>query len=256
MIERERRGDVVVLRLVHGKANAMDAELCEELVAELDAAWGEHAGGAAPRAIVLTGRGTIFSAGVDLIRLREGGDAYRDRFLPALSRALFDLFFFPAPVVAAVQGHAIAGGCLAACACDYRVMARGKGRMGVPELKVGVPFPAVALEILRFALPAHRIQEIIYTGRTYEADAAREVGLVDEVVEGDRCLDRALEVARALAAAPSDSVGLTKRQLRQESRDFLERHGVALDAEVSRVWASEEARAAIDRYVDATLRRR
>ena len=68
--------------------------------------------------------------------------------------------------MAAVNGHAIAGGCILACACDYRVMAEGAGRIGAPELSVGVPFPSMALEILRLTLPAHRLQTMIYRGMT------------------------------------------------------------------------------------------
>jgi len=250
MIEREERGKVTVLRMRHGKANAMDAALCEELVAALRAA-GEDASGA----VVLTGTGGIFSAGVDLLQLRDGGEAYLRLFLPALSASLRDLFFFPKPVVAAVNGHAIAGGCILVCACDYRVMARGKGRVGVPELQVGIPFPAVALEIVRFAIPAQRFQEVVYLGRTYDVDAAHACGLVDELVDADACLDRAIAMAETFAAAPAEAVRSTKRQMRQRVRDFLDRHGATIDAEVDRIWASEESAAAIDRYVEKTLKK-
>jgi len=75
----------------------------------------------------------------------------------------------PILVVAAVNGHAIAGGCILVSACDHRVMNAERGRIGVTELLVGVPFPVTALEILRFAAGTHRLQELIYNGRTYPA---------------------------------------------------------------------------------------
>src|SRR5262249_13880141 len=76
------------------------------------------------------------------------------------------LFTFPKPVVAAVNGHAIAGGCVMVLACDARLMAEGAGTIGMPELLVGVPFPADVLEVVRFAVPRHKVQSLIYTGRT------------------------------------------------------------------------------------------
>src|SRR5206468_1035318 len=77
-------------------------------------------------AIVITGTGSIFSAGVDLYRVLEGKRAYLEQFLPALDAALESLFDFPKPAVAAVNGHAIAGGAVIALACDHRILVRGK----------------------------------------------------------------------------------------------------------------------------------
>src|SRR5262245_6657115 len=130
MIERTDEDGVAVLRLAHGRANAMDAELCDALTEAMAQA-------ASARAVVLTGTGGIFSAGVDLKRLLGGGRAYLDAFLPSWSRMFERVFFHPAPVVAAVNGHAIAGGCVLAAAADRRVMASDAGRIGVTELLVG-----------------------------------------------------------------------------------------------------------------------
>src|SRR5947207_14692026 len=104
MIERTESDGIVTLRLAHGKASALDIELCDELRRQFAAA-------SSARAVILTGTGSIFSAGVDLFRLTSEGTAYVERFWPALSGMLDDLFHFPRPVVAAANGHAIAGGC-------------------------------------------------------------------------------------------------------------------------------------------------
>src|SRR5450759_3929181 len=109
MIELTHRGDVAILRMAHGKANAMDLELCQTLTARLD-----ECRRSAARALVVTGDGRMFSAGVDLPRVVAGGAAYVRVFLPAVSHAFEALFSFPKPVVAAVNGHAIAGGCIMA----------------------------------------------------------------------------------------------------------------------------------------------
>ena len=115
-IDRSESNGIVTLTLNHGKASALDVELLEALQHELSAA--EDA-----RAVVLTGSGSIFSAGVDLFRLVDGGADYVRRFFPLLRDAVRQLFAMPVPVVAAANGHAIAGGAILVYACDVRLMA-------------------------------------------------------------------------------------------------------------------------------------
>jgi enoyl-CoA hydratase len=249
MLSTEMRGDVAVLRMEHGRANALDLELLAGLTARL----GELEGSAA--ALVLTASGSIFSAGVDLFRLLDGGPGYLERFLPALDEALARLYTFPRPAVAAVNGHAIAGGCILALACDHRILADGPGRIGVPELQVGVPFPPLPLEIVRAALPAPVAQEAIATGRTYAAAEALARGFADELVAPERLLDRACEVAAALGAMPPAAFALTKRQLRQPALDRVEAAG-DLRAAVAAAWADEATQRAVRAYLDRTLRKR
>ena len=141
MLNIEELGDVTVLRLEHGRVNAMDVELLDALTAAVTAT---------DRALLITGTGTAFSAGVDLRRILDGGPTYVTDFLVALSRMFRAVFDHPRPTVAAVNGHAIAGGCVLALACDVRLMSAG--RIGLVELAVGVPFPVAALEIVRHAL--------------------------------------------------------------------------------------------------------
>ena len=164
--------------------------------------------GSDAKAVVLTGQGKIFSAGVDLIRVSEGGADYVRKFLPALHRLYDAVFYHPKPVVAAINGHAIAGGCVLACCADRRIMAREGGRIGVTEMLVGVPFPALAFEIVRFAVPPRYLPEFTLSGATYATDAALQRGWIDEVAEPgelDRGRDRGragtgLAVARGLRA--------------------------------------------------------
>src|SRR3984893_4038225 len=129
MFDIAHEGDVAILRMAHGKANAMNIELCAALSQYLAEFRTSQA-----RALVITGTGHIFSAGVDLLRLTEGGASYVRKFLPALGTMLATVFSHAAPVVAAINGHAIAGGCVLACAADRRLMARDGGHIGVTEL--------------------------------------------------------------------------------------------------------------------------
>jgi enoyl-CoA hydratase len=248
MIEVTRRGAVSVLRMTHGKANALDVELCDRLTAQLLEFAQSDAG-----ALVVIGDGRMFSAGVDLLRLVNGGADYVRVFIPALNRMCATLFTLEKPVVAALNGHAIAGGCIIACAADYRIMGREAGRIGIPELLVGVPFPVEPLEVMRFTVP-HRLQAMIYRGLTLAPDEALQQGLVDAVVEPDRLLDEAVAVAESLAAVPAAAFALTKRQLREPAVQRM-RAGAEIDAAVEEAWASPEILAAISAYVARTLKR-
>lgn len=247
MIERDDKDGIVTLRLAHGKASALDAELLEALDAALDEAERSSA-----RALVLTGTGSIFSAGVDLFRLTNDGAPYVERFYPVLVSAVRRLFGFPRPVVAAINGHAIAGGCILAQACDSRLMAAGKGRIGVPELLVGVPFPPLVLEVLRFAAPPQHLQQIVYSGQTFLPEEALAKGLLDEVVEADSLASRAHELASKLASIHTGSFRLTKAQLRSEAIERAER-ARSIDEEGRAIWSAAETHGQIREYLARTV---
>jgi enoyl-CoA hydratase len=248
MIEVDEQDGVTVLRMADGKANAMSLEFCELLIARFKELASSPSG-----AVVITGTDRIFSAGVDLLRLLDGGGPYIRKFLPILSAMLTTVFSFPRPVVAAVNGHAIAGGCVLACAADQRLMAREAGRIGVTELLVGVPFPSVAMEIMRCATTSRRFEETMLGGATYAPAEAIERGLINEIVAPEALLAAAIARAKALAALSPAAFALTKRQMRQPA---LER--VAADPsqdQVERIWTAPETLARIRDYVGRTLRK-
>lgn len=246
----ERKDGVVIVSMQHGKANAMDAELCEGLAAKMR----ELSADGSARAIVLVGQGRIFSAGVDLLRIVDGGIAYVQRFLPALSDMFNAVFECPKPVVAAVNGAAIAGGCVLACAADQRILAAG-ARTGVPELKVGVPFPTSALEIMRFTVAHRYLQGVLYGAGTFADGDALARGLADEVVEPSTVLDRSISLAQAFAALPAPAYAVTKRQLRDATIRRIREEGPGYDREALAQWASAETAAGIRAYIEKTFKK-
>ena len=137
-------------------------------------------------------------------------------------------------MVAAVNGHAIAGGFILFAAADWAVMAEGPGRAGVTELLAGVPFPAVALELLRLRAGEVQARPLALSGATFGAGQALARGLVDEAVPVAELAGRSLAAAQRLAAL-GPAFGLTKRQLRQR---FLARVNdlAVFDAEVDAIW--------------------
>ena len=245
MLEVEQRSGVTVVRLWHGKVNALDLELLREITAvmrDLDP----------DQAVVITGSGSVFSAGVDLRRIVEGGRPYAREFLPALSEAFLAIFDHPAPVVAAIDGHAIAGGCIIAAACDVRIMSGGK--IGLAELSVGVPFPPVAMEILRHAVgPA--AGQLVLTAGLLDPSQARSIGLVHEVAGPDVLLEEAIARAQQMARVPAEVFEFSKRQLQQPARARLTgREGD--DEVVLAMWSSDRTLAAIAQYLDTLKRSR
>jgi enoyl-CoA hydratase len=236
MIEREDDGGVAVLRLVRGPVNALDLELCEAIAEAFRSLATDPA-----TAVVLTGAGRSFSAGVDLRRLLDGGEEYVRRFLPALDAALRIPFELGKPVVAAVNGHAIAGGAVLAAAADRRLMADGGGRVGVPEIVVGVPFPRVPIEVVRYAVGDQVARQLMIGATTHTAAEAVGFGLVDEVVPAEELLDRAVAAARALAAdVPPDTFAMTKAQLRRDHVERMDRYADEAEG-VARLWARRVA---------------
>jgi enoyl-CoA hydratase len=250
MIELTYRGAIAVVALAHGKANALDIEFCHAIADQF-----EKLRDATARAVVLTGQGRMFSAGVDLVRLSDGGADYVRRFLPALHRLYETVFFFPKPVVAAVNGHAIAGGCILECCADKRIAARDAGRIGVTELLVGVPFPPLAFEVIRFATPLRYLADGMYSGATFPPEIALGRGLIDEIAEPAALLDRAVAAAETLAALSPKAFAQTKQQIRLRVADALERHGKRIEAESMSIWTAPETLERIRGYVSRTFKK-
>ena len=250
MIDSKITDGIAVLTMAHGKANALDIEFCAALAARFEALRGSDA-----KAVVIAGQGRMFSAGVDLKRLSEGGADYIRQFLPALHRLYDTVFFHPRPVVTAINGHAIAGGAVLAACADRRIMGRESGRIGVTELLVGVPFPALAFEIVRFAVPPRYLPEFTLTGATYASDEAVQRGWVDELAEPGEVLEDAMAVAQELALLSPPAFAQTKMQIRQSVSERMAASGQATDRAVTDIWTAPETLARIRDYVARTLKK-
>lgn len=249
MIDMKLDDGIAVITMDHGKANALDIEFCQAMAAlflKLQSM-------AEVKAVILTGQGKMFSAGVDLKRLSAGGADYVLRFLPALHALYEAVFFFPKPVIAAINGHAIAGGAVLAACADRRVMAAESGRIGITELQVGVPFPALAFEIVRFAVPSRYLAEFTLGAGTYATAEALQKGWVDEVVDGWELKSRAMRLAKLHAAMSPEAFAQTKTQIRQPVVDALAAHGVVTDEKVAAIWTQEATLKRVAEYVARTL---
>jgi enoyl-CoA hydratase len=251
MIDFVEEGPIAIVRLVRGKGNALNLDLVTALADALDRLERSPA-----RAAIITGQGSVFGAGVDLHALVEGGPEYVGKFVPVMMRTFERLATFPKPLVAAVNGHAIAGGAILMLACDQRLLARGTARVGLTEVLVGVIFPAWALEIARFATPPQHFQTLICTGRTWLPDDCLARGLVDELVEPDRLLDRAREVAAELGAIPSAVYSATKLAVRRPMIESAREQASRTDAAALAHWLAPETTRQIAKFAEQAIKRK
>jgi enoyl-CoA hydratase len=249
MFEIESRRGSTVLRLAHGKASALDLEFCRGLTEELSRLRQEG-----PAALIVTGTGGIFSAGVDLLRILEGGEPYVREFFPALENVVESFFSFPYPVVAAINGHAIAGGGVIALAADRRGMAEGKARFGLPEIRVGLPFPPSVVEVSRFALPTRFRSETLYGGGTYDPRAALARGFVDAVVPPEELMAWAEREAADLGALAPEAFRLSKELLRREALAAMRSARAERSEEILDIWSRPATLRAIEGYVERTFK--
>lgn len=247
-VERKEDGGLLVLTLNRPPVNALDIETLDEISDALDEA------GSEPDAVIITGAGKTFSAGADLPRVLEGTPEQIDAGIEALARCFETLFLYPRPLVAAINGHALAGGAVIACAADRRIMANDGGLIGAVELKAGVPFPAWAIEVVRHAVNHQHVEEIVYFGRGYSPEDGLRVGLVNELVPASDLMPRAMEVARELAAVPRETFRLTKDSLRRWTAEAARKGTAESDDQVKEAWKSPAVHEAI-RALLASIRK-
>jgi enoyl-CoA hydratase len=205
---------VVVVTLDRPPVNALETSFGRELTSVL-----EREAGAA-RAIVLTGAGRAFSAGVDTKAAATLDRAGQRAGVEAINRLAMLLFGFELPVVAAVNGHALGGGLVLPLACDVVIATRAECKLGLTEVVAGVPFPAAPLAVCRYRLSPPVYNDLCLTGRVFGPAEALELGVVDELSEPAQLVSRACEVAATLAGYPA--YARVKDQVRAAARADME----------------------------------
>jgi enoyl-CoA hydratase/carnithine racemase len=181
----------------------------------------------------------------------QGAADYTDRLIPALSDAFVAMFCYPGPTVAAINGAAIAGGCVLACACDRRLMSPD-AQIGASEVRVGVPFPAAALEVVRYACGDHAA-EVLLGGRLYRGADAIANGLAHRVIADD-LIEAAVAEASDLAEISADAYRHTKAQLRAPTLARISEAG-DIDREVRQLWGADQTRQRIADSLERLRRR-
>ncbi|HVN51676.1 MAG TPA: enoyl-CoA hydratase/isomerase family protein [Acidimicrobiales bacterium] len=212
MIGLEWRGHVAVLRMEEGE-NRFNRASVDALHAALD----EVAAVEGPVALVTTGAGRFYSNGLDLDWLAGAGDG-AGGFIQDVHRLLGRVLGFPALTVAAVNGHAFAGGAMLATAHDHLVMRTDRGYWCLPEVDLGLPLTDAMFAVLAARLPRHTLEQAALTGRRYTGPEALAAGIVDELAAEDEVVDRAVVWATAMVDKNRDVVAAHKQLLYGDAR--------------------------------------
>lgn len=244
-VEILHHGDIVELKLARAPVNALDPTLCRDLRSAID-----NAVEAGAQGLVLSGGAKVFSAGLDVPFLVSLGN---DRH--ALMTA-WELFFdcamalasCPVPVVAALAGHAPAGGCVLALCCDYRVMASGPFRIGLNETQVGLVAPEGIQRLLRRVVGTYRAERMLVSGDMLDAEQALQAGLVDELVEIDNVAHRARIWLAQLLTLPRQAMLQTRAIARADMIEALQPHHIQLDRFIE-AWYAPETQGALHALV-------
>jgi len=238
-----------MLMLNRPPANAISAEFLAALGAQCKAAGDDEN----VRALIVAGNGKFFSGGLDLKEASSGASRVGN-LAGSQDDGLFRLWTLPKPTVAMVNGHAIAGGVIIALACDFRITQVGNQRFGLNKVALGLAFPRGAFEIARLALSNQQLRWTMLEAGLFDVDRAREMGIVDAIVEPAGLEARCIEVAKRLGANGRLAYAHTKHRIQAEAVARVLNQDVEEAREVARITQSEETRALIAAQVRALTR--
>jgi len=243
----EKQGRLAVLRMDKARGNAID----EALVADMTAAAAEVEKDGTVRGVLLaSAHPKLFCPGLDLVSLFPYDRPGMDRFMKAFSEMALHLFALEKPMVAAISGPAVAGGCVLALTADHRILRRG-AQIGLNEVRVGVPLPWSVALLLRASVPGHALSRVALLGANFTDEEAVGLGLVHEVREAEgfeaACLARLDEFASKDARA----LGTTKSYLRASILAEMRAQEDARRGDFLDAWFSPEGRERIRATVEA-----
>jgi len=204
----DKNNNIVTLTFDDGKANVVGPEFLTNINACLDRAEAEKAG-----AVILCGREGMFSGGFDLAEFQKGPEAG----LAMVQRGfelLIRLYSFPLPLVAACTGHGVAMGAFIIMACDTRIGCQGKFKMSLPETAIGMQLPPLLVELATSRISIRHITRVVLQSVAYAPTAAVDAGFIDEVVEEDQLMARAMEAAEQLSQLPQAQYAENKLSVR------------------------------------------
>ena len=237
-VRLSKESGIATVTIQRPKVNAIN----EQVVFELRDVFRDLAIDKHIKAVILTGEGSFFSFGFDIPEFMDYPKDAFHRFVLSFSDLVQRIFIFPKPLIAALNGHTIAGGCILAIACDRRIMVKGKPRIALNELTIGASVFTSVSEILKFTVGPRNAQSILYTGRMYSGEEALDLGLVDEAHPAEDFGDAVLASARDFAERSGEAFGTIKRHLRKHIADIIEKDEITTILDFVDIWYSHETR--------------
>lgn len=196
MIELRKDGDIYILTM-NNDTNTICLGWQEQMLAALSEM---ETNAGAGTALVMTGEGKFFSNGVNIAAMRQFDQSDMKKFAKSMLEIHRRMMILPFPTVAAINGHAFAGGAFLALSLDYRIMREDRGWISISEVDAGVPIPAPMMDILHTKLPPATVRDAVLTGKRYTASEAFMAGFVDARATSELLLDKATEMATTLAS--------------------------------------------------------
>ena len=243
----ERRGRVAVVTMTTNPVNAQNQAFFADLHDAFDRLERDHP----DSPVVLTGTGRRFSAGLDLdehFRLFAGDPAAAGPWFAGYRATNMRLFTYPRPTVAAINGHAFAGGLITAAACDHRIAVTGEATFGLNEVPIGIPMPAVYVRMLTYAWGEPVAARTSLLGETFTPAQAHTLGMVRELVPATDLLDRAVAIAGQTPEDCLEQYAFTKRACQAAALRDIADLADPLDTELPQWMTSEHAQHAHRRY--------
>ena len=243
----ERDGRVAVVTMTTNKVNAQNQAFFADLHEAFDQVEKEHP--AAP--VVLTGQDSRFSAGLDLgehFPLFAGPPEKVAEWFAGYRATNMRLFTYPRPVIAAVNGHAFAGGLVTAAVCDRRIGVDSGARFALNEVPIGIPMPAVYVRMMAYAWGERVAAQLSLFGETFDAERAHQLGVVDELVPRDQVLERAVAIAESVPGDCLEHYAFTKRAAQAATLRDIADLADPLDEELPTWFTSPDAQRAHRRY--------
>jgi enoyl-CoA hydratase len=249
-LEQQVNNEVGVVWISRPPANALNVELLEELHSVVD----ELTANENVRAVIFTGNGPFFAGGADIKMMEDRKGETLPSFMEAFTVHLQRLFNkiedMSKPVIVAINGHATGGGCELALACDFRFMAGGNAKIGLPEVRLGLLPGAGGIQRLARLLGKARAMEMIVNGLLLSAEEALKIGLVHKVFDPDQLLNRTTDYAKGLATQATLAIGMIKRCI-NKGLDTNLMAGLSLDIECQdRLFKSQDAAEGIAAFIE------
>lgn len=242
-VKVSRKREIGTVQLSRGKVNALN----DEVVEEIDHALSEMEAEDSIRALILTGRGSFFTFGFDIPEFMNYSMDDFSRYLLNFTNLYSRIFIFPKPVIAALNGHTIAGGCMMASACDYKLMVGGKAKISLNEISFGSSVFAGNTAILKHCVGTRNAQEILFSGKMYTAEEAFKLGLIDEITSEDDLSAKAETAAMDLAAKDPVAFRSIKQILRRPVLEEIVQFEKESIKEFVDIWYSEHVRMNLSR---------
>lgn len=238
-ISVEFNGTTAILELCRQTTNAINHPLVKELSAVLQ----DLRSNDEIHSLVLTSDNEkFFSIGLDIPQLYGLTREDFQHFYHDFNQVCIDLLSFPKPTIAAITGHAIAGGCILTLCCDYRIIAEGRKFIGLNEVKLGVPVPFPAACVLPYIVGYQNAREMMYTGDFYSPEHADSMGLVDEVVPIQQVRSRSIEKAASLSAGEALAIAEIKKSHIEPIKLQIEKQLDEKDGYFIDRWYADETR--------------